>query len=132
MPDQVTAEYLWPFIQDQYDSVEAAASDFSKWHSDDDAVYAEVIEINVDKLQPQTTIKYKPDQVVDIASLAEVEIDQVYIGSCTNGRIEDLRAAAGNYQPAAPKTTEHDQVPTKTGIGRAGHSSFPKRLGVLL
>ena len=45
-------------------------------------------------LAPQVTYDYKPDKVKDISELAGSHIDQVYIGSCTNGRIEDIRAAA--------------------------------------
>jgi len=94
MPDRVTAEYLWPFIKDQYTTIDDAIADFAQWHSDKDAVFAEQININVSSLVPQTTVRYKPDQVVDIESLPETPVDQVYIGSCTNGRIEDLRDAA--------------------------------------
>ena len=94
MPDRVTADYLWPFIQDSYDSVEAAVEDFSKWHSDDDAVYAGEITLDVSHLVPQATYGFKPDEVKDITDLEGTVVDQVYMGSCTNGRIEDLRAAA--------------------------------------
>ncbi|MCW5212991.1 3-isopropylmalate dehydratase large subunit [Desulfobulbus sp. TB] len=94
LPDKVTAEYLWPFIQDDYASLEEATADFSKWHSDPDAEYAETISIDVSALRPQVTYDYKPDKVKDIDELTGEKIDQVYIGSCTNGRIEDIRAAA--------------------------------------
>ncbi len=94
LPDKVTAEYLWPFIQDDYSSVEEAAADYKKWHSDVDADYAQTITIDVSNLEPQVTHQYKPDQVKDISELAGTTIDQVYIGSCTNGRIEDIREAA--------------------------------------
>ncbi|MCI5178586.1 MAG: 3-isopropylmalate dehydratase large subunit [Candidatus Electrothrix sp. AW3_4] len=94
LPDKVTAEYLWPFIQDEYASLEEATEDFSKWHSDPDAEYAETISIDVSDLRPQVTYNYKPDKVKDIDELVGEKIDQVYIGSCTNGRIEDIRAAA--------------------------------------
>ncbi len=94
LPDKVTAEYLWSFIQDNYASLEEATEDFSKWHSDADAEYAETISIDVSALRPQVTYDYKPDKVKDIDELAGEKIDQVYIGSCTNGRIEDIRAAA--------------------------------------
>ncbi len=94
LPDQVTAEYLWPFVKDQYDSVAGAAAEFARWHSDPDAVYAQTKNLDISMLGPQVTFDYKPDQVKDIGELAGRPVDQVYIGSCTNGRIEDLRAAA--------------------------------------
>ncbi len=94
LPDQVTAEYLWPFIKDQYASLEAAVQDFRKWHSDPDAHYVETIELDVSILAPQVTFGFKPDQVKDISELEGTPVDQIYIGSCTNGRIEDLRDAA--------------------------------------
>ncbi len=93
-PDRVTAEYLWPFIKDQYVTIDEAIAEFGRWHSDADAEYAEVINFDVSALVPQTTYGYKPDQVKDIKDMEGEAIDQVYIGSCTNGRIEDLREAA--------------------------------------
>ncbi len=94
MPDLVTAQYLWPFIQEEYQSVQAAVEDFAKWCSDEDAVYEKTLRIDVTTLSPQVTYDYKPDQVRDITEMAGTPVDQVYIGSCTNGRIEDIRAAA--------------------------------------
>ena len=94
MPDRITAEYLWPFIQETYDSVEEAINDFRKWHSDPDAVYAKELTIDVSSLKPQVTYGYKPDEVKDITEMEGTHVDQVYIGSCTNGRLEDLREAA--------------------------------------
>jgi len=94
MPDLVTAQYLWPFIKDKYASPEAAAAEFSRWHSDPDARYERVLEMDVSKLEPQVTFGYKPDNVQDIGEMAGTPVDQIYIGSCTNGRIEDLRVAA--------------------------------------
>jgi len=94
MPDRVTAEYLWPFIQDSYASVDEAVADFKKWHSDPDAAYAKELNIDVSGLTPQVTYGYKPDEVKDITEMEGTPVDQVYIGSCTNGRIEDLREAA--------------------------------------
>ena len=94
MPDRVTAEYLWPFIQDSYTTIDEAAQDFKKWHSDPDAIYAKELDFDVSGLKPQVTYGYKPDEVKDIAEMEGTPVDQVYIGSCTNGRIEDLRQAA--------------------------------------
>lgn len=94
LPDRVTAEYLWPFIQSDYATIDEAVADYQKWHSDDDAVYTEIIELNISALVPQVTFDYKPDQVKDITEMTGTSVDQIYIGSCTNGRIEDLRDAA--------------------------------------
>jgi 3-isopropylmalate/(R)-2-methylmalate dehydratase large subunit len=94
LPDKTTAEYLWPFIKDEYESVEAAAREFAQWHSDPDAVYEKELTIDVTELEPQVTYGYKPDHVRDISEMAGSKVDQVYIGSCTNGRIEDIREAA--------------------------------------
>lgn len=93
-PDMVTVEYLWPFIQDTYASKEAALEDYRTWVSDADAEYADVMTMDVSTLSPMATFGYKPDQVKPVSELAGSRVDQVYIGSCTNGRIEDLRAAA--------------------------------------
>ena len=93
MPDRVTAEYLWPFIQKSYTTIDEAAQDFKKWHSAPDAIYAKELDIDVSGLKPQVTYGYKPDEVKDIAEMEGTPVDQVYIGSCTNGRIEDLRQA---------------------------------------
>ena len=94
LPDRVTAEYLWPFIKNEYATVDAAVEDFSKWHSDSDAEYVETVELDVSDLVPQVTYGYKPDHVKDVTDMEGTKIDQIYIGSCTNGRIEDLRDAA--------------------------------------
>jgi 3-isopropylmalate/(R)-2-methylmalate dehydratase large subunit len=93
-PDRVTAEYLWPFIQSDYPTIDAAVEEFAKWHSDKDAEYAEVVQLDVAELTPQVTYGYKPDHVKDITDMEGTPVDQIYIGSCTNGRIEDLRQAA--------------------------------------
>ncbi len=94
MPDMVTVEYLWPFIKDEYSSKEAALEDYQQWVSDEDASYVKVIDIDVSVLEPKVTYDYKPDCVKDVKELAGTPVDQIYIGTCTNGRIEDLRQAA--------------------------------------
>jgi 3-isopropylmalate/(R)-2-methylmalate dehydratase large subunit len=93
-PDAVTVEYLWPFIKDEYPDRDAALADFSRYLPDDDAVYAGQEIIDVTDLVPLTTFGYKPDHVKPVSDMAGTPVDQVYIGSCTNGRIEDLRVAA--------------------------------------
>lgn len=94
MPDQVTVDYLWPFISSEYSSKEVALADFSKWCSDEDALYDRVLDIDVTTLEPIVTFGYKPDQIKTISEIAGTPINQIYIGSCTNGRLEDLRIAA--------------------------------------
>ncbi|MEM5946990.1 3-isopropylmalate dehydratase large subunit [Spirochaetia bacterium 38H-sp] len=93
-PDMTTVEYLWPFIKDDFSDKEAALEEYSKWLPDDDADYADVIELDVSELEPLVTYGYKPDQVKTVREMEGTPVDQVYIGSCTNGRIEDLRIAA--------------------------------------
>lgn len=116
LPDRVTAKYLWSFIKDQYESIDLAVENFAKWHSDPDATYVQEMTLDVSKLVPQVTFGYKPDEVKDVTEMEGTPVDQVYIGSCTNGRIEDLRSAArilkgkkiaatvrGILSPATPK-----------------------------
>ncbi len=116
LPDRVTAKYLWPFIKNQYASIDLAVEDFVTWHSDPDATYTQEMTIDVSTLAPQVTFGYKPDEVKDVTEMEGTPVDQVYIGSCTNGRIEDLRSASrilkgkkiaatvrGILSPATPK-----------------------------
>jgi 3-isopropylmalate/(R)-2-methylmalate dehydratase large subunit len=116
MPDEVTVDYLWPFISSEYKNKKAAVADFTKWWSDEGCEYVTVLDIDVTGMEPQVTYGYKPDQVKDVSQIAGEPVDQVYIGSCTNGRIEDLRVAAsylkgreiaptvrGVVSPATPK-----------------------------
>lgn len=95
IPDEVTVDYLWTFIKAKYaNSRKKAVADFSRWHSDPDAVYKKELNLDASRLEPVATFGYKPDQVKKLKEMQNVKIDQVYIGSCTNGRISDLREAA--------------------------------------
>ncbi|MDJ0830459.1 MAG: 3-isopropylmalate dehydratase large subunit [Desulfobacterales bacterium] len=93
-PDRQTVEYLWPFVQNEYESKDSALKDYSRWISDTDATYADIVTHDVSDLEPQVTFDYKPENVKAVAEMAGTPVDQVYIGSCTNGRIDDLRVAA--------------------------------------
>jgi len=93
-PDMTTVDYLWPFIQDEFDSKEQALEEYSQWISDADAKYEAVYTYDLSDLEPMVTFGFKPDQVKPVAEMEGTKIDQVYIGSCTNGRIEELRIAA--------------------------------------
>ena len=93
-PDMVTVDFLWEFIKDEFPSKEAALAEYQKFLPDADAEYVKVIEMDVSKLEPMVTFNYKPDQVKNVREMEGTKVDQVYIGSCTNGRLEDLRIAA--------------------------------------
>ncbi len=95
MPDAVTVDYLWPFIKKEYgNSKKKALTDVSRWRSDADAVYKKELNLEASRIEPVATFGYKPDQVKKLKDMKNVKIDQVYVGSCTNGRISDLREAA--------------------------------------
>jgi 3-isopropylmalate/(R)-2-methylmalate dehydratase large subunit len=93
-PDQTTVDYLWEFIQDEYSSPAEALTAFEQFLPDSDARYEAVIDHDVSGLEPLVTYGFKPDNVKPVKEMAGTPIDQIYIGSCTNGRIEDLRVAA--------------------------------------
>jgi len=64
------------------------------YQSDDDALYEQIISYDVSKIEPQVALPHSPANSQPVSSLGKIPIDQVVIGSCTNGRLEDLRAAA--------------------------------------
>lgn len=93
-PDEKTVDYLWEFIKDDYKTKEAALADYAKWKSDDDAEFVKVYEYDLSSLEPVCTFGYKPDKIKKVSEMAGTKVNQIYIGSCTNGRISDLRIAA--------------------------------------
>ncbi|MBQ7393954.1 MAG: 3-isopropylmalate dehydratase large subunit [Lentisphaeria bacterium] len=93
-PDMTTVEYLWPFIKDEFASKEAALEAYSAFLPDEDAEYARVIEFDANTMEPVATFGNKPDQVKTVREMTGTPVNQIYIGSCTNGRLEDLRIAA--------------------------------------
>lgn len=74
---------------------EAGVKSFKVYESDPDAAYSRVVELNVSEIEPQVAFPHLPENARPISQVGDVPIDQVVIGSCTNGRIEDLRIAAG-------------------------------------
>lgn len=64
------------------------------FEADADAEYDEVIEINLDALKPTVSFPHLPENTHTVDEIDDIKIDQVVIGSCTNGRIDDMRAAA--------------------------------------
>lgn len=61
---------------------------------DEDAVYCDELNINLDDLQPQVSIPHSVDNVADISDVAGISVSVVFLGTCTNGRYEDLKIAA--------------------------------------
>jgi len=84
--DDITREYL----------KQHAKKPWVEYYSDEDAEYYKVYEIDVSNIEPQVAKPHLPENTVGISEIEKekIRIDQVYIGSCTNGRIEDLRIAA--------------------------------------
>lgn len=83
-PDDVTREYV------------AGRSEREPkiYQSDEDAEYDKVLTFNVDALKPQIAFPHSPDNVRPVSEAKDIRVDQVFIGSCTNGRLEDLRTAS--------------------------------------
>ncbi len=67
---------------------------FEIFASDPDAAYARTVTYDVSKLEPQVAFPHSPDNTRPVSGAGRVDIDQVVIGSCTNGRMDDLRLAA--------------------------------------
>ena len=82
-PDKITLKYIRP-----------APRKFKIYKSDNTAVYEKVYEYDVSKLEPQVASPHLPSNTKPVSALKDIKIDQVVIGSCTNGRISDLRMAA--------------------------------------
>ncbi|HQE23302.1 MAG TPA: 3-isopropylmalate dehydratase large subunit [Syntrophomonadaceae bacterium] len=83
-PDDVTLAYIQSRAQRSY----------QLFRSDADAKYAEVREYNVSQLEPVVAFPHLPENTRPVSEATHVQIDQVVIGSCTNGRLEDLEVAA--------------------------------------
>ncbi len=82
--DETTREYVGRRVERAY----------TAYRADQDAEYSRVLEIDVSQLDPVVALPHLPDNVRPVGEIGEIEIDQAVIGSCTNGRLEDLRIAA--------------------------------------
>jgi len=78
--DEITLKYLRDIVKAPIRIV----------RPDSDAEYADVRKYNVDKLEPMVAIPPRVDNVKPVSEVEGIEVDQVFIGSCTNGRLEDL------------------------------------------
>ncbi len=83
-PDQITLTYLKGRNQRPY----------QVYQSDSDANYEKIVQIDVTKIEPQVAFPHLPENAKPVNEAKGIKIDQSIIGSCTNGRIEDLRIAA--------------------------------------
>lgn len=83
-PDDKTIEYV----------KSRAKKEWKVYQSDKDAKYSAVYEINLSDIEPQVAFPHLPENTKPVSQAVDVKIDQVVIGSCTNGRMEDMRVAA--------------------------------------
>jgi len=81
--DEKTREYLGNRIKDYPDL-----------YPDEDAEYRDELEINASEIEPVIALPHKVDNVKNIREVEGIPVDQVFIGTCTNGRLSDLRVAA--------------------------------------
>jgi len=95
-PDEKTFEYT--NVDNTYGNI----------RSDNNAEYIDEIEIYLDELLPQVALPHSVDNVKPVSEVEGIEVDQVFIGSCTNGRLEDLRIVA--------KILKNKKVKTRTII----------------
>ena len=82
--DKVTLSYLKDRVKENFGVVK----------SDPDAVYTRVVKLDVSDLVPQVASPHAVDNVTPVTEVVGIHVDQVFIGSCTNGRLEDLQVAA--------------------------------------
>ncbi|MCC7575278.1 MAG: 3-isopropylmalate dehydratase large subunit, partial [Methanomethylovorans sp.] len=82
--DKITFDYLQGRAVEGYEPV----------YADEDAIYVKEFEINASDLEPQVALPHQVDNVVGISEVPQTKVDQVFIGTCTNGRLEDLELAA--------------------------------------
>ena len=85
-PDETTRKFLQSRVR--------TLPDFEELKSDKDSTYDQTMEFNVSELEPQVACPSSVDNVKPVSEVENVPVEQAFIGSCTNGRIEDLRLAA--------------------------------------
>jgi len=118
---------IMPADEISEDYVKARTSEpYTIYNSDEDANYSERFTINLDQLEPIVALPSLPSNGRFIGEIERTKMDQVYIGSCTNGRIEDLRIAAqifkgnkvanGTRAIVVPATTEVWKMAMREGL----------------
>ncbi len=83
-PDEKTLDYVQAHSNDIFDV----------YISDPDAEYSEVIDVDISDLEPMVALPHLPSNGKPVSQIGDIPVDQAWLGSCTNGRIEDLRKAA--------------------------------------
>ena len=84
--DEITREFM---------TAQGRGDDFTPVFADEDAVYDEIIDIDLSELSPAAAMPHMPDNVKSVKEIGEIKVDQVLIGSCTNSSLRDmLRVAA--------------------------------------
>ncbi|PVX25686.1 MAG: 3-isopropylmalate dehydratase large subunit [Candidatus Bathyarchaeum sp.] len=83
-PDQKTIDYVKSRTDKPFNAIK----------SDADAKYERVVDVDVSDLEPQVAVPHSVDNVKPVSEVEDTQVNQAFIGSCTNGRLEDLRAAA--------------------------------------
>jgi len=89
VPDEITVKYVKEVIKRN-----KLKRPYTLYMSDNNAAYSRVIEYDVSKIEPQVAMPHLPSNTKPVSKVGKVKLDQIVIGSCTNGRIEDMRTAA--------------------------------------
>lgn len=87
--DEKTIEYIKEFAPERYRD-----GKYEKFEADSDAVYSRTIEIDLSKIDYTVAFPHLPENAKVVGTFGQVRIDQAVIGSCTNGRMSDMRVAA--------------------------------------
>ena len=98
--DETTIEYMTGRVKGEWKVFEA----------DEDAEYAETYDIDLSALKSTVSFPHLPENTKTIDEVEDIDIHQVVIGSCTNGRLEDMAAAAKNMYLGVGKTSVHDVI----------------------
>jgi 3-isopropylmalate/(R)-2-methylmalate dehydratase large subunit len=83
-PDKKTVDYVKARTDKQFTPVK----------SDPDSTYEKIVNMDISELEPQVAVPHSVDNVKPVSEIEDVKVDQAFIGSCTNGRLEDFRVAA--------------------------------------
>ncbi len=111
-PDEAVFDWLAErLVNSQSLSVNSEQLRAMALYPDDDAAYEAVLSVNLSQVTPAVALPHRPDQVVALAKAAGTPIDEAFLGTCSNGRLEDLAAAAavlrasdGSVRRVAPGT----------------------------